>query len=111
MSPARQRDTGRTAQKRRKKGPLPVGEAMQDLVGDLGMTATLRQYSVITSWHTLVGEQVAKVSEATRIENGILYVRVATAPWRAELTMRRMEIRDRINVTLGEAIVKDIRFR
>ena len=58
-----------------------------------------------------MGERIAKVTTAERMEKGILFVAVSTAPWRAELTMKKLEIRDRINKMLGNAIVKDIRFR
>jgi len=100
-----------SARRKTTKQPQSAGDAVLDLARDLGITATLRHYDVITSWKSIVGQQVAKVSEATRIEHGILYVRVSTAPWRSELTLRRIEIRDRINHALGQKIINDIRFR
>jgi predicted nucleic acid-binding Zn ribbon protein len=88
-----------------------AGDALQELVRDLGIATTLRQYDIFTSWKDIVGEQVAKVTQPTRVERGVLYVRVSTAPWRSELTMRRMEIRERINTALGQKIISEIRFR
>jgi predicted nucleic acid-binding Zn ribbon protein len=66
---------------------------------------------VITFWAEMVGEQIARVTEAQRMENGVLFVSVSTAPWRAELSMKRMEIMKKINSTLGKNVVKEIRFR
>lgn len=77
----------------------------------LGIGRTMNQFQVITSWDSIVGEQIARVARAERLENGILHVAVATAPWRTELSMKRRQIIDRINAAVGEAIVKDIRFR
>jgi predicted nucleic acid-binding Zn ribbon protein len=59
----------------------------------------------------VVGEQVAKVTIPQRVDNGVLMVSVSTAPWRAELTMRRREILDKIRRTCPDAGVTDIRFR
>jgi predicted nucleic acid-binding Zn ribbon protein len=81
------------------------------LARQLGIKKKLKQFSVITSWPQIVGEQVARATEAERIENGILFVKTATASWRTELTMRRMEILEKINAAAGSNIVKDIRFR
>jgi len=91
--------------------PRPVGTALRQLVHDLGIERTLKEYDVITSWESIVGAQVAKVTKAQRIQNGTLIVSVASASWRAELTMRRLEIRDKINAYVGKEIVREIRFR
>jgi hypothetical protein len=36
---------------------------------------------------------------------------VSSAPWRAELTMRRAEIIEKINGIAGTKVVREIRFR
>lgn len=91
--------------------PKAVSSAIAELTSGLGIGGTLDRFSVVTGWSALVGEQIARVSTAQRMENGVLYVSVNTAPWRAELTMRRREIVDKINTTLGKKVVHDIRFR
>ncbi len=66
---------------------------------------------MITSWSEIVGPQIAKVTVAQRIEKGTLFVAVSSSPWRAELTMRRREMIEKINRFLGKKVVEDIRFR
>ena len=73
-----------------KKYPEPLSLSLDKFVHSLGITKKMKQFSVITSWAEIVGEQIARVTEAERIENGILFVKTATAPWRNELTMRRL---------------------
>jgi len=85
--------------------------ALAQFSKSLGITKKLREYSVVTSWNSLVGEQIAKVATPQRIENGTLLVAVANAPWRSELSMRKREIIQKINQGLGQKIVVDIRFR
>ena len=94
-----------------RKFPTPAAAAIGELVHRLGIGKTLSQYDVMTSWESIVGEQIARVAKAQRIENGVLFVGVTTAPWRAELSMKRIEIIDKINRALGKNIVKEIRFR
>jgi predicted nucleic acid-binding Zn ribbon protein len=96
---------------RTSSGPLPLGAALGELVENLGIAPTLRQYSVIVSWQEIVGEQIAKVATAQRFDKDVLIVSVRSAPWRAELSMRRREIVEKINKAVGATVVKDIRFR
>lgn len=95
----------------RKRQPIPVGQAMDDLIRELGIGKTLSEYGVITRWRDVVGERIASVTRPERFDKGILFVAVASAPWRAELTLRRHEIIDKINAAAGGTIVRDIRFR
>ena len=93
------------------KKPQPLGQALRQLVHDLGIDKSLGEFEIITSWNAIVGEQIGRISSALRMENGVLFVSVATAPWRAELSLRRLEIIEKINRHAGRKIVKDIRFR
>jgi len=93
------------------RAPQAVGVLLEDLVNELGIGQTLRQYNVITSWASIVGEKIARVTTPQRIDNGILFVHVSTAPWRAELAMRRMEILEKVNSAAGRKVIHDIRFR
>lgn len=93
------------------KGPKPLSQAIRELTESLGIRRTLNEYDVIVSWNDIVGEAIAKVATPVRIENGILLVQVSNAPWRSELTMRRLEILDKIHAHSGKRLVKDIRFR
>jgi predicted nucleic acid-binding Zn ribbon protein len=91
--------------------PVPASQAISELMTALGIDQTLRKFSVLTAWSDMVGEQIARVTVPDRIESGVLYVRVTTAPWRAELSMKRLEILQKINRAVGADVVKDIRFR
>lgn len=96
---------------RGRKQPESLGVAIDKLVHSLGIAKKMKQVSVITAWSEIVGEQVAKVTEAERMENGILFVKTKSAAWRNELTMRRMEILEKVNTAAGAKVVKEIRFR
>ena len=96
---------------RKRRGTVGIAAAMDALVGDLGLRPTLREYDVITSWPDVVGDQIARVTVPQRMHGGVLFVGVANASWRAELTMRRIEIMTKLNRHAGTPVVKEIRFR
>ncbi len=93
------------------KQPEPFAHALDSAVRQLGITKKMQQAVVLGSWSEIVGEHIARVTEAERIENGILFVKTLNAPWRNELTMRRLEILEKINNAVGAKVVKEIRFR
>jgi len=84
---------------------------MRGLVKELGIAPKIAQYDVLAAWPEVVGPQIARVTKAERVENGILHVSVATAPWRAELTLKRREMIERLNMRVGTRVLTDIRFR
>lgn len=88
-----------------------LGEAIQELTQELGIEKRLREYEAITRWEECVGSRIAMEATPTRITKGILTVRVRTSVWRNELMLRKKEIVEKINSTLGSSIVKDIRFQ
>lgn len=88
----------------------PIGSALDELVKGLGIQKKLQEYDAVVYWESVVGERIAQMTTATRILQGVLYVHVKTSTWRNELTLRKKEIIDKLNVVIGIDIVKDIKF-
>ncbi len=88
-----------------------LGDALDELIEKLGIRRKLREQDVFVLWAEAVGERIASVATPVRILQGTLFVSVKTGPWRNELTMRKKEIIDRLNGSLSEAIVRDIKFQ
>lgn len=89
--------------------PQQLGTLLAKLLDEFGLRRKLKEYDVVTAWPDIVGEKIAKVTEAYKIDRGVLFVRVRTSEWRNELVMRKPEILQKINVR--ETIVTDILFR
>jgi predicted nucleic acid-binding Zn ribbon protein len=88
-----------------------IGAAIEELIGNLGIKQKLREYDAILYWATAVGAQIAKVTSASRITDGVLTVNVKTSTWRNELVLRKKEIIEKVNGAIGSEIVKDIKFQ
>lgn len=91
-------------------GPTRLDKALQDLIGKLGIRARLQEYDAVQAWPEVVGAHIAGVTEAKSIRQGVLVVHAKHPVWRHELSLRKGELRDRLNERLGNAVVKDIRF-
>ncbi len=85
--------------------------AIEELVEHLGIKKKLLEYEAVTRWESIVGQQIARVTTATRIEKGVLFIKVKTSTWRNELVMRKQDIVVKLNGTIGGEVVKDIKFQ
>jgi Zn-ribbon-containing, possibly RNA-binding protein and truncated derivatives len=89
----------------------PIGSALDELVKGLGIQKKLQEYDAVVYWESVVGERIAQMTTATRILQGVLFVHVKTSTWRNELTLRKKEIIDKLNIVIGTNVVKDIKFQ
>lgn len=88
-----------------------IGLALDELISSLGIKKKLQEYDAVIYWEQVVGEQIARVTTAKRIAQGVLFVHVKTSTWRNELILRKKEIIDKMNTIVGLNIVKDIKFQ
>ena len=93
-----------------KRQTATLGNALSELLNDLGIQANIKRYEVIARWPEFTGEQIAAVSRALRIEGQVLVVKVANSVWRNELLYLKETILHQISRDVGTGIVKDIRF-
>lgn len=81
-----------------KTGPTPLAEALTAYLKRAGLVRRIGQANVLEEWGTLVGPQIAKVTEPESVsQDGVLRVRVATAAWANELQLMTPQILARVN--------------
>jgi predicted nucleic acid-binding Zn ribbon protein len=88
-----------------------VGDAIEELIAQLGIKKKLHEQDAFVVWDQAVGERIAKIAIPTRMLRGTLIVSVKSGAWRNELSMRKQEIICRINELVGDEILKDIKFQ
>lgn len=86
-----------------------LGIALHRLIDSLGIAERLSEQKAIEIWRDVVGQQIATVTEATQIKDGVLLVKVSSPSWRHELTFMVEQIKSRLNAVLGRDVVKRIR--
>ncbi len=88
----------------------PTGEILSGVMASLGLAAKLREREALQQWSAVVGDEVACRSDALRIRDGVLYVRVRSAAWSQELHFLKEQILATYADRLGAGLVRDIRF-
>ena len=92
------------------KSLKPISSALDELLSSLGIKNKIQEYDAVLYWESAVGKQIAKMTTATRIIQGVLFVNVKTSTWRNELTLRKKEIINKLNTAIGAIVVQDIKF-
>jgi predicted nucleic acid-binding Zn ribbon protein len=82
----------------KKTVPIPLSDALTSFFKQAGITKRVEQAGIIEEWAELVGPQIASVTAPESITpDGVLRVRVATAPWANELSLMSPKILARLN--------------
>ncbi len=95
---------------RSKRDPTPLADALASFLKQKGLTRRVQQAGIVGQWAELVGPQIAAVTEPEAVTpDGVLRVRVATAPWATELSLMTPRILARLNAG-RTGRVKEIRW-
>jgi len=62
-------------------------------------------------WQEVVGERLASRTEIRSFEHGVLRIHVPEAAWRSELSLRREELRNKLNALAGGEMIREIIIR
>ncbi len=91
--------------------PTPLAEALQAWIRKKGLVKRMGQAVVVEEWAALVGPQIAKIAVPESVSpDGVLRVKVATAPWATELQMMTPRIIGRLNTGRPARPITSIRW-
>jgi predicted nucleic acid-binding Zn ribbon protein len=90
--------------------PQLVGDLLARLLDRKGLGAKLEAASVLTEWDALVGPQIAAVTRAQRVSEGVLFVGVANSPWLMELNLMKADLMRRLNAGKRDGRIRQIVF-
>lgn len=82
----------------RKRAPSLLGEVVASVLQQAGLTDRVAQAGVIPEWPTLVGPQIAAVTDPVLLQqDGTLCVAVRTHAWMQELSLLEPELLRSLN--------------
>ena len=82
----------------KKRAPTKLGDVLASVLQQAGLTDRVAQAAVIPEWPTLVGAQIATVTEPLLLQqDGTLVVMVKTHAWMQELTFLEPELLRSLN--------------
>jgi predicted nucleic acid-binding Zn ribbon protein len=94
-----------------KKKPSMLGDVLAGVLRDTGVAERVEQAGLIPEWPSLVGPQIALVTEPTSITaDGTMFVQVTTNAWMNELSLMEPELLRALNSKPERVPVKRIRW-
>ncbi len=96
----------------RDKRPQKISAAITSFLEQRGIRDRVEQATVVPEWPSLVGTQIAAVTEPKSVTaDGVLFVAVRTHAWMTELSLLEPELLASLNRRGGRAPVKKIRWQ
>jgi len=90
---------------------LSVGDGIRRAITALGLDRKLREHRVEVVWKDVVGETISAEARIDRFQQGELVVAVEHDAWRHRLYLEKDTILKKLNQSVGENVVRSIRFR
>lgn len=87
-----------------------IAELLPEILRYEGLETPLQQKRLINCWDTVVGAPIAAYCREKFIKNQTLYVKIINAALRADLTMNRSILVNRLNQQVGAQVITDIKF-
>ena len=97
---------------RKKEKPKKLGDVVGAVLKQSGVADRVTQATVIPEWRSLVGAQIARVTEPLSVTpQGILFVAVTTNAWMTELSLMEPDLLRRLNQRTGRLSIRKIRWQ
>lgn len=90
--------------------PTAIGDLLASVLADAGISDRVEQAVVVPEWASLVGPQIAAVTEPMSVAaDGTLFVAVASHGWMTELSLLEPELLKSLNRRTGRLPIVRIR--
>jgi predicted nucleic acid-binding Zn ribbon protein len=95
-----------------KRHPEQIADVLKAYLKETGLKARVEQAAAIPEWPSLVGEQIASVTEPLFITmDGTLFIAVRTNAWMTELQLMEPELLGALNAVAGRLPIRKLRFQ
>ena len=74
-----------------------------------GLEMPMLQHRLIASWEKVVGKTISRYTGDKFIKNQTLMVKITNPALRADLTMMRTELKDKLNAAAGAQVITEVR--
>lgn len=75
-----------------------------------GLETPLMQKRLVDSWSEVVGDMIANYTDNLYIRNQTLHVHLTNPAIRADLSMMRRELVNKLNAHVGSQVIADVQF-
>jgi len=95
---------------KRIRKPLAIGDILSIYGRPMGLSRRMNEQRLLDAWEEAVGEGVAKRTEPMRIENRVLFLKVANSVWMQQLQFMKELILKKLHEKTGINFLQDLRF-
>lgn len=86
----------------------PIGKIINQLIEEYRLRDKLLQVNLPHAWEKLMGTAIAKRTLDISLRNGVLTIRLSSAPLKNDLIFETENIKARMNEELGGEFVKEV---
>jgi len=90
---------------------LQIGEALKQFLDKSKLKNGVHAAQIESIWAEVMGKTIAKHTDKIEIINHTLFIYTTVGPLKQELVYQKDKIRERINETMGETVVKQVVIR
>jgi len=76
-----------------------------------GMPRVLEEHKIASAWGKINPANVAENSSPEKLVGGVLYINAKNSAWAQQISISKAEIILKLNASLGDKIIRDIRTR
>ncbi|MEM1272094.1 MAG: DUF721 domain-containing protein [Bacteroidota bacterium] len=92
--------------------PQSLADVLNVIIDQMGLRPRMNAAMVVETWAEIAGPQINGVTSKVWYQDGTLYIKLRSAPWRHALHMRRRDWLNRLNKELaGRTAVQEVVFR
>ena len=96
---------------RRRGRPVPLGQVIGRVLGDLGLDAAVAAFRLAERWEEIVGVEVARHCRPVAMRGDVLELEVDTSVWCQELQLASPELLQALRRALADEAPAHVRFR
>ncbi len=95
----------------KKSNEQPLKEVLHQMIETYRLRPKLHQTKIRALWSQVMGPGIDRYTTNIRLQERVLFISIASAPLRQELSYGKEKIRKILNEELGEAYIEEVVIR
>lgn len=88
-----------------------MSEAMRQFLKHSRLKGNLLALQITEVWEQIMGKTIARYTDKIEIHGTTLYITTSVAPLKQELMYKKEKIKERVNESLGENLIREVVIR
>lgn len=89
---------------------IHMKDAFESFLKVYNLKSKFNETYLVAYWEKIMGASIAKRTEKIYIKNGVLFIRISSAPLSQELLLAKSKLIQLLNAEIGETVISDVIF-